>query len=1359
MSTVTGADARARLAALLAERAARGEALFPLSHNQSSLWFLHQFAPETSAYSVGFAARVRGPLDRDRLAAALQALVDRHPALRTALVARSGRGFNEVRPPGAARLVLGERDASGWSDDDLARVVQEDYDRPFDLSAPPCFRASLYRRAGDDHVLLLVVHHAFLDLWALSIVVSELGALYAGKELAALPADYSTFARWQAGVLSSPAGAEHEAYWLRQLEGATTVLNLPTDRPRPPLQAMRGASVTFSLDEDVTAKLNALAREERTSAYALLLAAFQVLLARYTEQDDVLVGSPVAGRSLAELDGVVGHFVNMIVLRGRPAGDLPFRAYLRQVRDDVLGALEHQDYPFPVLVDRLQLARDPSRPPVFQACFAFQRAPKMEGLTGFLVQAPGAPPLPLGDLTMDPFPLSQQQGQFDLSLWMAEAEGRMHGEVKYHADLWDRPTAERMAAHLGTLLAGIVADPDARVAALPMLPEAERRLVVDEWNDTVAPWAGERLMHELFEEQAAKAPDAPAVACEGETLTYAELDAAANRLAHHLRSRGVGRGALVAVYMDRGLELVTALLGILKAGAGYVPLEPHYPRARVEVILSSLPIRAVVTHHRHTAALQELDAPLVEHLVCLDEGADPAAPGSRTVWSVADLAAQPATAPVAVSESGDTAYIIFTSGSTGTPKGVEVAHRPAINLIEWVNKTFGVGPGDRLLWVTSPCFDLSVYDVFGTLAAGGAIQVASPDEVRDPDRLVRLLAEGGITFWDSAPPALQQLVPFFPVERAGGSALRLVFLSGDWIPVRLPDQVRAVFPRAEVVSLGGATEATIWSNWYPIGEVEPHWVSIPYGKPIQNARYYVLDPSLQPCPIGVPGDLYIGGDVLAKGYVNDPGLTDSKFVPDPFVDAPGARMYRTGDRARFFPDGNLEFLGRQDFQVKIRGYRIELGEIEAVLSLHPQVAEALVMARADAGPERYLCAYVVPKSAGDRPAAGELRAFLRDRLPDYMVPAHFVVLDRMPITPNGKVDRKALPAPELSRDELGAAYVAPRGEVEEALAAIWARALGVDRVGRDDNFFDLGGHSLRAVQVVQEVEAAVGVRLAVSALLQAPTIADMAEAVGAGAPAGSRLVVPLAKGNGPPLWCIHPAGGEVLAYRPLAERLAPQWSVTGVQAGEGSSVDELADRYTDAIRAAQPAGPYRLFGWSMGGVLAHAVAARLEAVGEEVAFLGMLDSALPAENPSVQANPVFEVGPAYGAVAGLLAGVADDDRAALMERLLAAPADRRVAEALAWARQRGLLTGEVSPETVERQAELAAAHARLLAAHRAPDVKAAARVWRAAASPPHDWSAHVAGGVTESVLPGDHYSVVHPPAVDTLAEELAAALA
>ncbi len=1131
---------------------------FPLSFAQQRLWFLDQLEPNSSTYNMAMAIRLTGTLDVTALECSFDTLLQRHTALRTIFVAESGRPAQVIRP--SAPMTLSIVDLRPHPDAERAgearRLAVEEAQRPFDLARGPLLRAGLLHTAEDEHILLVTTHHIVFD-GSHEVFFRELTTLYNAfvlrtpPQLPELPVQYVDFAHWQRRWLTdkdedvgSPLQAQL-AYWRQQLDGAPAALELPTDRPRPSMQTFHGARHTFTLAPSLTNQLKALCRQEGVTLFMTMLAAFQVLLKRYSNQDRIAVGTPIAQRSQAAVEHLIGCFVNTLVLHTDLSGDPSFRTLLGRVREMALGAYAHQDTPFEMLVEALQPQRDPSRNPFYQVMFVLQHAAGNVEFAG---------------LTAASLAVDGKTARFDMLLSCWESADRLHGMVEYNTDLFDAATIGRMFQHFQNLLEAIVAQPDRGIGELPLLSEAERRQMLMEWNDTPAPYEQDVCMHQLFERQVARDPEALAVVFPSagagrpdEVLTYGELNERANRLAHHLRALGAGPGAMVAVYMDRSPEMIVAVLGVLKAGGVYVPLEVSFPRPRVQSIMASLGVRCILTQgaQLQRIAAMQADLPTLAHVVCLDEpgrpehangnGSAELAPHVR-LWAATDLERRPDTNLPATIDSDGLAYVIFTSGSTGQPKGVMVRHRPAINLIEWVNRTFEVGATDRLLFVTSLCFDLSVYDIFGMLAAGGSIRVVADADLRDPESLLRMVRDEPITFWDSAPAALQQLVPFFPPAPAATSRLRLVFLSGDWIPVTLPDQVRATFPGARVISLGGATEATVWSNYYPIGVVESHWVSIPYGKPIQNARYYILDAALNPCPIGVEGALYIGGECLCEGYAGQPALTAERFIPNPFGqerveigdwrlggEAPVSnlqspisnRLYRTGDQARYLPDGTMIFLGRRDHQVKVRGFRIELGEIESVLGGHPDVRDVAVLAREDTPGDKRLVAYVVPTqeqrtklvlsevegnkeqtseqedsqfSILNSQFSGELREFLKDRLPEYMVPSAFVVLEALPVTANGKLDRKALPAPQ---QEQSLEHAAPRTPVEQVLAAIWGEVLRVDQVGIYDNFFALGGDSILSIQIIAHARQR-GLHLTTRDMFRNQTIAELAAGVGSG---------------------------------------------------------------------------------------------------------------------------------------------------------------------------------------------------------------------------------------------------------------------
>ena len=781
-----------------------------------------------------------------------------------------------------------------------------------------------------------------------------------------------------------------------------------------------------------------------------------------------------------------------MVLRSQLDPDPTFQQLLQQARRSTLAALDHQTLPFERLVEHLKPHRTLTHTPLFQIVLN--------------LQPPFTPP-PFTDLETNRYHIDIGLAKFDLTVDVTtHPTGPLDITAEYSSDLFDQDTVARRLEGLESLLAGAVADPGQRLSRLPVMPAHERRRLLVDWNRTQRAFPRERPVHELVAEQARRRPDSPAVIAGGATRTYGELDRRAEQLADALRRLGVGPGSIVAVHLARSADLVAGLLAVLKAGAAYLPLADGSPPARTALMLRAAGAHVLVTDSARLPTMNRLGStPLTDVLVVdgpPDGGAQAAPP---RVWGVGDIAPAGSREPIpgrAAVSADDPAYVIFTSGSTGAPRAVLLRHRPVVNTIDWVNRTFAVGPGDRLLFVTSPTFDLSVYDIFGVLAAGASIRIASDAELNEPTELVRILREEPITFWDSAPAALGRLVPFLPQRPDIGAALRLAFLSGDWIPIGLPDTLRAAFPRTRVVALGGATEAAIWSNYHEVDRHDPAWPSIPYGRPIQNARYHVLDQRLEPMPVGVPGALYIGGECLASGYVGETALTAERFVPDPFGADPGARLYRTGDRARYRADGRLEFLGRLDGQLKIRGYRVEPGEIESALRAHAQVDDALVAPVPGPDGSPRLVAYVVPADAAEPPASDALAGHLRDLLPPYMHPSLYETLDRLPLTANGKIDRGRLPRPAPRKSQSTAP---PRTPTERRLAAIWERALAQRPIGIDDNFFEMGGHSLLATEVTWQVADALGVQVPLRTLFESETLAAFAARVDELA-AGARAV-------------------------------------------------------------------------------------------------------------------------------------------------------------------------------------------------------------------------------------------------------------
>ncbi len=1042
-----------------------------LSRGQQALWFLQQLEPDNAAYNIARAARVRADLDVNALQRAFQQLLDRHEALRAKFVAAGREPV--LLTHDTAQVCFQTTDATTWSEAALATQLCAEAHAPFDLAQGPLLRVQLFTRGAQEHVLLLVVHHIVADFWSLGVLLNELGLLYEAArngttaQLAPLALRYVDYSRWQQRMLAGAAGQRLWAYWQQQLKGELPALNLPTDHARPPRQNYRGRAHNFKLNSALTQQLRALARAHDATFYMTLLAGFQVLLHRYTGQTDILVGSPAAGRTHAGFAPLVGYFVNPLVMRGDLTGEPTFAAFLARVRETALDAFTHQDYPFPLLVERLQPTRDPSRSPLFQVMFVLQNMQAADDaqLSAFALGEPGIV-VEHGGLTFEAEPLEQRIAQFDLTLSMAEVGDGLAAVFEYNTDLFSAETIARMAGHFRQLLEEIAAEPARPVSHYEMLPQAERTRLLVEWNETEQAWPTDATMQQLFEAQVARTPDAVALVCGPQQLTYAELHRRARQLAQHLRALGVGPEVPVGVCVSRSVELVVGLLGILQAGGAYVPLDPAYPQERVAFMLADAQTPVVLTE---TALLDRLPETGARRL-CLDQELSIDADAEQT--SHAQTAA-----PIKQSSSA-LAYVIYTSGSTGRPKGVAIEHRNAVAMIDWATKLFTPEQLAGVLASTSICFDLSVFELFVPLSCGGTIILAE-----NALHLPTLPAADKVTLINTVPSAMTELV------RLGGvpASVRTVNLAGEPLKGVLVQQIYRQATVKEVYNLYGPSEDTTYSTYALMARGDAHAPLI--GQPIANSQCYILDERMQPVPLGVVGELYIGGAGVARGYLNRPELTAEKFIPDPFSTSHGARLYKTGDLARRVADGALDFLGRGDSQVKIRGYRIELGEIEAALLAHASVLEAAVMARAGSGDDIRLVGYVVSAGAGALDLT-TLQNDLRERLPAYMMPTAWVVLDALPLTPNGKIDRRALPEPASATTEQE--YVAPRTTVEEMVAGVWVEVLGVERVGVNDNFFDLGGHSLLATQVVARLRQACNVDLPLRSMFESPTVAQLA---------------------------------------------------------------------------------------------------------------------------------------------------------------------------------------------------------------------------------------------------------------------------
>jgi len=1055
------------------ERVSEATRTAPLSFAQQRLWFLDQYEPDNILYNLAHAIRLQGALDVTALEQSLNEILWRHEALRTTFSIVDDRPVQVIHKAWDFSLTLIElrESSSEKTEATAARLAAEEAEKPFNLAKGPLLRVKLLRLAEDDHVLLITMHHIISDGWSIKVFIGEIEQLYEAytkgqrAALPELPIQYADFALWQRNWLQGEKLEEQLSYWRTQLADAPPVLDLPTDRPRPAFKTFHGAYRPLVFSKKLSEQITQLGRREGSTLFMTLLAAFSGLLYRYTNQEDILIGTPIANRNRAETEGVIGFFVNTLVLRVRLSDTITFRELLRQIRETALEGYEHQDLPFEKLVEELQPERTLSHSPLFQVMFHLQNAVSES--------------LSLSGLSMGELDVEIQTAKFDLSLSMAESEEGLIGEVNYNTDLFDAASIERMARHFEHLLEAAVANPDEQVSRLRMLSQAETDEVL-QWNDTPRHFgensAEHRPVHLVFAAQAQRTPDAVAVRFEQHELTYSELNRSANRLAHRLRRLGVVPEVCVGLLARRSAEMIVAMLAVLKAGGAYVPLDPDYPRDRLTFILETAQCPVIVTHGVTAADL----AGEGHHRVLVDTA-------DCTIDSESD--ADPANS----TDPENTAYVIFTSGSTGTPKGIVIPHR-AVNHLVAAADYVDLRSSNCVAQASNASFDATTFEVWGALLSGAQLVGLPLDVILSPRDFAEEIRRQRIDTLFLTTALFNQIAyelpeAFAPLEHllfggesADPSAVRLVLENG---------------PPRRLLHVYGPTESTTFATWQLVRELTRTAATVPIGRAVSNTRLYILDRRLQPVPVGVTGELHIGGDGLARGYLDEPGLTAERFVPDPFAGEPGGRLYKTGDLTRWLADGRIEFVGRNDFQVKVRGFRIELGEIETVLREHKSVREAVVVARIDARGDAYLAAYVVA-THGPLPTGGELRAFLKAKLPEYMLPSVYRVLDKLPLTPHGKVDRHALPRSEGSERELDVAFVAPRNAVEEVLSEIFAEVLRVERVGINDNFFELGGHSLLATQVASRVRKTFQPDLPLRKIFEAPTVASLAALLVAG---------------------------------------------------------------------------------------------------------------------------------------------------------------------------------------------------------------------------------------------------------------------
>ena len=1035
----------------------QGNGPVPLSLEQQRLWFFNQLEADSALYNMPIASRLRGALDPRALQQAMDTVVARHEALRTRLVGEEPVLTIDAPSSVPMRLIdlrelrVAEREAEART------LLEAEAKRAFDLSRDLMVRAVLVRLDEKDWILLVLMHHIAADDWSWRLLCSEVATAYGAivshrqVELPEPAIQYGDFAVWQKDWLRGNVLEKQLAYWRKQLEGAPPVLELPADRPRPVSQTFRGACEWLELSPDLSGKLSELSQSGGFTPYMILLAAFQTLIHRYTGQEDIVVGSPVAGRVRASLEKVIGVFVNMLVLRTKLEGNPDFYELLHRTQATVLEALANQELPFEKLVEELRPERSASYSPLIQVMFALQ-----DELSDNL-KLPG--------MDISQFPLDPGTAKFDLTFTIVKSGARFNCCAEYNTDLFDASTVRRMLGHYEKVLESVASDPDQCLSDIPLLTEEERERMLVEWNKTAADFPQGKCVHELFLDQVAATPKSVAVVFGNESLTYEELNWRANQLAHHLKFLGAGPESLVAISLERSLEMVIALLGTLKAGAAYVPLDPSFPPDRLRFMLDDIKASLLLTRSEDRQRLGELPANV--RAICLD-----------TDWRlISEEDDGELTVPVT---SENLAYVIYTSGSTGWPKGVQIPHRAVVNFLHSMRREPGLTSADKLLAVTSISFDIAALEIFLPLTVGASMIVAGAEEIFDAAKIRALIRASGATVMQATPSFWQFLIE----SDWFGDRRMKILCGGEALSRELADKL---LERAgQVWNLYGPTETTIWSA---VCRIMPGAAPISIGHPVANTRLYLLDAHLQPVPLGVSGELHIGGEGLARGYLNRPELTAEKFIRDPFRE--GKRLYKTGDLVRYRADRTLECFGRNDFQIKLRGHRIDLGEIESILRRYPNVCGAVVLLREDVRGQKRLVAYL-QRSARPSPDAGRLQQFLKTKLPDYMLPSAFVVLDRLPLTPNGKINRKALPAPVSERPEAKHGFTPPRTLAEETLAKIWRGLLRQEVIGIDDNFFENGGHSLLAMQMLTRVRHELKTELSLRNIFEAPTIAELA---------------------------------------------------------------------------------------------------------------------------------------------------------------------------------------------------------------------------------------------------------------------------
>jgi amino acid adenylation domain-containing protein len=1325
-------------AGLVRRRPADGE-LIPLSFAQQRLWFIDQLEPGITAYNICGAVRLTGRIDLAALFKSFDEVVRRHEVLRTSFLSIDGRPEQVIRP--AHQLEVDQSDLSDHSDTDseVLKALSDEAMRPFDLSSGPLLRVKLLKLAEDKHVLLVTMHHIISDGWSIGIFIREFATLYnafADRRESPLPEldiQYADFAQWQHEWLQGELPKQQLEYWQEQLGGELPVIELPFDRPRPVLPSYRGAHFDLRISSSVTEELRSLSRQHGVTMFMTMVAAFNVLLHRYGGREDIVVGTPIANRNRSEIESLIGFFTNTLVLRTDLSGRPSFITLLNRVRDVALAAYARQDLPFEKLVEELHPERNLSYHPLFQVMVVFQNTPMAA--------------LDLEGLKLEPLEIIPQHSKFDLTLELSEDAEGLQGRIIYSTDLFDAATVERLTDNFKTLLESIVANPEALVSNLRLLTDAEQEQVLLGWNSWRAPYA-EACVHRLIEASVEQSPAAIAAVCGDVQLTYGELNKRANQLARYLRALGVAAESRVGVCFEPGVNMLVALLGVMKSGGVYLPLDPGYPQDRLAFLIDDARMSVVVAEERVRPAIPE------GHAVCVSVDGDWAAVSGYPADNLSESA-----------ESENAAYVLYTSGSTGKPKGVIIEHRQLINYVMGISGILALPAGGAFAMVQPLTFDSCVTAIYPSLVAGGVLHLIPRQVALDSEAIGEYYTTHEIDYLKITPSHLEALMA--NAEQPGKVLpKRCVVIGGERLSWDLVKRIRAAAPGGGIRNHYGPTETTVGVVTRAVEEEIGLWSSVPIGRPIPNVRLYILDQHLQPVPVGATGELYIGGSCLARGYLERPELTAGSFIPDPFATEPGARLYKTGDLVHYLPGGEVEFLGRADHQLKIRGYRIELAEIEAALRECRGVREVAVLAHEYARAEKRLVAYI----AADDPASlavDGLWNHLKSKLPAYMVPASLVTVDRLPLNRRGKIDRERLLA--LYRELPAAEPVAktsragnPRDVIELRLARIWEEVLGLDRIGLSDDFFDLGGHSLLAVRLIAAVRKEFATNLPLAAIFHAPTVEGMARLLRGGQLPQNQVLVPVhVKTSARPFFCVHAAGGSALAFVELARRIGDDITFYGFQSpllgqqsnGHKTTIEELAARYLEELRRVQPQGPYAIGGWSMGGVVAFEMARQLSKAGEQVSLLALIDSVAPASNGRSARINRLDVMAGVAQELGILDYLEYHGEQLESEQELTRLLDR--------AKSKGLIPPELSPAHVSHLIKVYSTNVEATSYYQPQTIpvkptlfKASERLQEHSTDPTLGWATYCPNGVEVLSVPGNHFSIVREPGVQALAEKL-----